>query len=562
MANPFLVLGGIAVGVVTATFGILQVPGWVASAQDASAINDLSNIVNAQAIHQSSAGMFSASFEVLSSGKSTAAALISGGGGGFGGGIVPASLQAEKGAGTSFALADGVKLSYLGVNDEGTAFCAVVQSASGNYFAGSEATPISADEKSISSAMDGANCQITTRGEHAASAGTLTYTYNAATAAECLEPALTLGDYEGALLNARIDWGDGTVTDATSGVNSHSYATADEYEITITGTVPHVGGMSTTSAPCLTGVTNWDENVGTVSADQMLSNTSAQLTTVAPLPSTVTTLANMFSHSNANPDIAGWNTSAVTNMARMFYGSGFNSSLAGWDTSNVTDMSYMFSTARSFNQPLNHFKTGNVTTTKNMFADAYAFNRPLNSWDTSKVKDMSATFSNARAFNGAIGEWDTSSVTTMADMLWSADAFNQPIGSWNTSNVADMSRMLWNARAFNQPIGGWDTSQVTDMNRMFGQASSFNQPLESWKTLNVENMQRMFEYASSFNQPLAKWDTSKVQLMYGMFNGTDAFSQNLSGWGVGSVSDISDPKADFNGFSGKGILPEHLPRFP
>lgn len=28
MANPFLVLGGIAVGIITATFGILQVPGW------------------------------------------------------------------------------------------------------------------------------------------------------------------------------------------------------------------------------------------------------------------------------------------------------------------------------------------------------------------------------------------------------------------------------------------------------------------------------------------------------------------------------------------------------
>jgi acid stress-induced BolA-like protein IbaG/YrbA len=49
MANPFLVLGGIAVGIVTAGFGILQVPGWIGSAQDASAQNDLAQVSIGQA---------------------------------------------------------------------------------------------------------------------------------------------------------------------------------------------------------------------------------------------------------------------------------------------------------------------------------------------------------------------------------------------------------------------------------------------------------------------------------------------------------------------------------
>jgi hypothetical protein len=49
MANPFLVLGGIAVGIVTAGFGILQVPGWIASAQDASAKNDIAQVSIGQA---------------------------------------------------------------------------------------------------------------------------------------------------------------------------------------------------------------------------------------------------------------------------------------------------------------------------------------------------------------------------------------------------------------------------------------------------------------------------------------------------------------------------------
>lgn len=44
MANPFLVLGGVAVGVITAGIGVLQVPGWIDSANDSAVTNDLSQI--------------------------------------------------------------------------------------------------------------------------------------------------------------------------------------------------------------------------------------------------------------------------------------------------------------------------------------------------------------------------------------------------------------------------------------------------------------------------------------------------------------------------------------
>ncbi|SDH49577.1 hypothetical protein [Microbacterium sp. 77mftsu3.1] len=56
MANPFLVLGGIAVGIITAAFGVLAVPGWVASAQDASVANDIAQVGIAQAAHLSANG--------------------------------------------------------------------------------------------------------------------------------------------------------------------------------------------------------------------------------------------------------------------------------------------------------------------------------------------------------------------------------------------------------------------------------------------------------------------------------------------------------------------------
>ena len=49
MANPFLTLGGIAVGVAMAALGIVQVPGWIASAQHAAAVNDIQHVKTAQA---------------------------------------------------------------------------------------------------------------------------------------------------------------------------------------------------------------------------------------------------------------------------------------------------------------------------------------------------------------------------------------------------------------------------------------------------------------------------------------------------------------------------------
>jgi hypothetical protein len=58
VANPFLVLGGIAVGITVATFGVLQVPGWVMAAQDASVVNDLASVRAAQAAAVSESGEY------------------------------------------------------------------------------------------------------------------------------------------------------------------------------------------------------------------------------------------------------------------------------------------------------------------------------------------------------------------------------------------------------------------------------------------------------------------------------------------------------------------------
>jgi len=107
MANPFLVLGGIAVSVITATIGVLQVPGWVASAHEAAAVNDLAAIRAAQSASQSQHGRFFTD---------------------------PAALT-DGSLGVKFELSGGVELAGLSAFDD--AWCATVRAATGTYFSAS-----------------------------------------------------------------------------------------------------------------------------------------------------------------------------------------------------------------------------------------------------------------------------------------------------------------------------------------------------------------------------------------------------------------------------------------
>lgn len=107
MANPFLALGGIAVGIATAAFGILLVPGWVASVQDTSAINDLRMISEAQAASVALNGEYAGKLSALQNGD----------------------------LGLSFTVTRN-RVKHLSVR--GDRWCGVVLSDSGRYFAASD----------------------------------------------------------------------------------------------------------------------------------------------------------------------------------------------------------------------------------------------------------------------------------------------------------------------------------------------------------------------------------------------------------------------------------------
>ena len=282
-----------------------------------------------------------------------------------------------------------------------------------------------------------------------------------------------------------INWGDGNTTAGVSTPVDHTYNTAGDYTVQITGGLTWFHLNNAADASKLVSLDQW----GTASWASMENAFSGA--------------SNMVYNAGDAPDLSG-----VTDMSNMFDSAyAFNGDLSSWDVSSVTEMDGMFEFATSFNHP-------------------------LNDWDVSSVTDMGEMFAVATSFNQPLNDWDVSSVTYMSGMFYYASSFNQPLNDWDVSSVASMSNMFHYASVFNHPLNDWDVSSVTNMNDMFQNASSFNQPLNDWDVSSVTYMSSMFYYASDFNHPLNDWDVSRVINMDDMFYFATAFSQNLGEWYV------------------------------
>ena len=360
--------------------------------------------------------------------------------------------------------------------------------------------------------------------------------------------SITIPTATDATYDYTIDWGDGSAVESgQTGNATHSYATAGEYDVSITGTFPRIYFNNTGDKTKILEVKQWGSQPWTSMASAFYGCRNLNITAAdVPDLTTVSSMESMFNDTNLSiaNNINDWDVSNVTNMTSMFSSSSFGQAIGNWDTSNVTSMGSMFNDATAFNQDLSGWDTSAVTNMAYMFAGATVYNQDLSSWDTSSVTNMKFMFY-ATAFNQDIGAWDTSNVTTMWGMFYAA-VFNQDLSSWDTSNVTTMRAMFNGATSFNQDLSSWDTSKVTTMRNMFNGATAFNQDLSSWNTSSVTDMQWMFAYATSFNQNISGWDTSRVTNMFNLFYAATAFDQDLSNWDIGAVTNMADM---FNGIT-------------
>lgn len=457
MANPFLVLGGIAVGAVVATFGVLQVPGWIAKAQDASAINDLSNLAHAQAAYQASDGLFTAELTDLG-GQADASALNL---------EAPVTTLAMSNKDSvegkpSFRLSPGVKLTHLGVSDEKDAWCGVVQSPSGRFFASSNNVTVSEGSSTAKGATLLAGCEAGSGGKY--QANTIVFRLDT-TAAGCASPGVSPNGHRG---NVLITWGDGTKSRAVNGMNVHNYAKPGVYDVTVEGTVPSWTGLWFASAKCITDVVEWGET-GTTSTMTMFQGAS-NLRSVAAPPKTVTNMASMFSlATNFDQDLTDWDVSNVERMGSMFQATVFNGDISNWDVSKVWDFSNMFGSTKAFNGDISDWTPVSATTTASMFAGAKAFSGDLSKWRMPKLDNMASMFSDTTTFNTDLSEWNTSSVTRMDSAFSNAKGDFGNIAQWKTGSVTNMN-MTFYLSSLTYDLSGWDVRSVTKKN-MFADRS-------------------------------------------------------------------------------------------
>jgi len=275
--------------------------------------------------------------------------------------------------------------------------------------------------------------------------------------------------------NYDVDWGDGTTSTGVTGNITHTFTSAGNYVVKISGSFPRIYFNNGGDKLKLLEIQNWGNIVwGSLESNYFGCSNMDITANDIPNLSNVTTTLQAFRNC----------TSLVG-----------NSFMNNWDVSNVMNMSSMFNGASSFNQDIGSWNVSSVASMQSMFQNATSFNQDIGSWNVSIVASMNGMFSGASSFNQDISSWNTSNVTNMSNMFANASSFNQDISSWNTSNVITTSLMFQNADSFNQDISSWDVSNVSNMQQMFFLNSLFDKNLGSWDISNASNM--TFIFASS-----------------------------------------------------------------
>ena len=140
--------------------------------------------------------------------------------------------------------------------------------------------------------------------------------------------------------DATFNWGDGSSDHVTAAPSAHVYASAGDYDVTVTGAcpAPHFAGRDDRSK--IIDVKQWGSLVGANDWGAAFSGcNNMAVTATDPFGSGVTKTAQMFySASSANPFASNWDMSGVTkeNMQAMFaLATVFDQDLSGWCVSHI-----------------------------------------------------------------------------------------------------------------------------------------------------------------------------------------------------------------------------------
>ncbi|WP_372655390.1 BspA family leucine-rich repeat surface protein [Halobacteriovorax sp.] len=366
--------------------------------------------------------------------------------------------------------------------------------------------------------------------------------------------SITLPIKAGYSYNAVIDWGDSSATETltTDTPPSHTYASAGEYTIRITGTMEAWSFSNSGDKDKIIEVNNFG-NLGWKDLRYAFYGCSNLELFNGGITDSVTDMYGMFYNTNGltSIDVSSFDTSSVTTMARMFAGlTSLNSlDLSNFNTTSVDSMQEMFKNSSGLTAlDLSSFNTSSVESMKEMFKNVSSLSSlDISTFNTSIVENMSEMFrgTNFTEQPNWSNNFTTASVTNMTGMFQSAKGMSSlDLSNFNTSSVmymTDMFRDATNLTSLN--LSSFNTSSVISMSNMFYDATGLTSITWSSGT-NAENvlyMNDMFYNCSSLTSlDLSSFNTSKVTTMSGMFNRNYLLtSLDLTSFNTSEVTDMS-----------------------
>ena len=169
-------------------------------------------------------------------------------------------------------------------------------------------------------------------------------------------------------INVSVDWGDSTTnTYTTIGNKTHTYSTAGDYLVKITGSLIQFGNGATgyTNPEKLVRVLSFG-NLGITSLSGAFYGCSNLIEIPSSIPSSITTLDYTFYNCTTLNDIniTYWNMTNVINIDYMLYNTqSFDQNIFGWTVPNLTHFQFLLYQSKAFKQPI----TGWLLTYLNLF---------------------------------------------------------------------------------------------------------------------------------------------------------------------------------------------------
>lgn len=205
--------------------------------------------------------------------------------------------------------------------------------------------------------------------------------------------------------NYDVSTSDGQTFTGVTGNQAITFATAGDYDVSISGDFPRIYINSGVDKDKIVDIKQWGNIVWSAFTSSFFgcSNLTGSFAD-APNIANVTIFQNSFRNcSSFSANLSSWDVSNVTsfNGAFLIFGgvpSTPVSGLGSWDMSNATTINSMLRGQTNYNEDLSSWDVSNVTNMSNTFFDATSFDQNLSAWDISNVTNFtnfakSTTFS-------------------------------------------------------------------------------------------------------------------------------------------------------------------------